>query len=257
MAAAEFADSDLTRNAFLGGRLRILQPKRGYRAGVDPVLLAASVPAREGQSVLDLGCGAGVAALCLGRRVRGLALTGLEVQAAYADLARRNGALNDLTFEVVTGDLSDMPPTLKDRQFDHVIANPPYFERAASCAAADPGREMALGEGTPLAEWLKQAARRCAPGGYVTVIQRAARMPELLAGATRHLGSLEILPLIPRKGRAARLILMRARKGGRAAFRLHDGWVLHEGGAHDGDRENYTTATACILRNGHPLPFPD
>lgn len=256
MTAAEFADSALTRNEFLGGRLRILQPVRGYRAGIDPVLLAASVPARAGQSVLDLGCGAGVAALCLGCRVPGLTLTGLENQPAYADLARRNAAANGLPFEVVTGDLSDMPQALRNRQFDHVIANPPYFDRAASTAAADPGREAALGEGTPLADWVAQAARRCAPGGYVTVIQRAARMPDLLAEAVRRLGSIEVLPLIPRRSRAARLILLRARKGGRAAFRLHDGWVLHEGEAHDGDRENYTAATACILRSGDPLPWP-
>jgi tRNA1(Val) A37 N6-methylase TrmN6 len=222
---------------------------------VDPVLLAASVPARAGQGVLDLGCGVGVAALCLGARVPGVALAGLELQPGYAGLARENAAANGIALEVLTGDLARMPAPLRARQFDHVIANPPYFDRAAGSPAADTGREAALGEATPLAQWVAQAARRCAPGGHVTMIHRAERLPDLLAAADGCLGSLEVMPLRPRAGRAARLVILRARKGGRAAFRLHAGWVLHAGAAHDGDRDSYTEATSRVLRHGHALPF--
>ncbi|MWD26419.1 methyltransferase, partial [Aquicoccus sp. SCR17] len=147
----------VTRNAFLGGRLSIAQPVAGYRAGVDPVLLAAACPARRGDSVLELGCGAGVAVLCLGSRVPGLDLSGLELQPAYAALARENAARNGIALAVEEGDLARMPAPLKARSFDQVIANPPYFDRAAGTRAADPGRDTALGEATPLAEWLRAA----------------------------------------------------------------------------------------------------
>lgn len=249
------AEPGLSADAFLGGRLSILQPRTGYRAGVDPVLLAASVDAAPGQSVLDMGCGAGVAALCLGARVGGLELWGLELQPAYAALARRNAAANGVALAVVEGDLARMPAELRARQFHHVIANPPYFSREASVAAQDAGRETAMGGPTPLTDWVKEAARRCRPGGHVTFIQRAERLPELLAAMAERLGSLEALPLIPRRERPARLALLRGKKGGRAAFRLHDGWLLHAGARHERDGDSYTAATSAVLREGAALPF--
>ena len=247
----------LSRDRFLGGRLMLHQPRQGYRAGVDPVLLAASVDATPGQSVLDLGCGAGAAVLCLGTRVPGLALTGLELQLAYAELARRNAADNGIALEVIDGDIAAVPAALKARQFDHVIMNPPYFDRATGSRAGHAARETALGGETPLEVWVAEAARRLKPRGYLHVIQRVERLPDLIAHAGARLGSLQVLPLIPRAGRDSQLVLLRARKGGRAAFRLHAGLLMHQGAAHDGDRDNFTDAARAILRDGAVLRFPD
>ncbi|WP_010140236.1 tRNA1(Val) (adenine(37)-N6)-methyltransferase [Oceanicola sp. S124] len=245
----------LSADQFLGGRLVLHQPLKGYRAGVDPVLLAASVVARAGDSLLDLGCGAGAAALCAGRRVPGLLLQGLERQPDYADLARRNAEANDLAMQVHEGDLARMPEALRQQRFDHVIANPPYFRRDASTPAAEPGREGALGEETPLFTWVEVAARRCNPGGHVTFIQRVERLPELMTAFAAHLGSLELKPLLPRQGRESQLVLLRGRKNGRAAFRLHAGLLLHAGMAHDRDRDDYTPEASRILREAGPLLF--
>ncbi|MBC7131489.1 MAG: methyltransferase [Roseovarius sp.] len=250
-----FAPGELSLDAFLGGRLIIAQPRSGYRAGVDPVLLAASVPARAGETLLDLGCGAGVAALCVAARVPGLRPVGLEMQPAYAALARANAARNGIEMEVLTGDLAAMPQALRARQFDHVILNPPFFDRTASTPARDAGREGAMGEGVPFAAWIAAAARRTASRGHVCVIHRAERLADLLPAMAARLGSLEVLPLIPRRGRPARLVLIRGRKGGRAALRLCDGWLLHAGARHEGDGENYTAATASVLRDAAPLGF--
>ena len=251
-----FADSDLTRDAFLGGALTILQPAHGYRAGVDPVLLAASVPAKAGQSVLELGCGAGVASLCLGHRVAGLSIDGVEVQADYADLATRNAAANNQDMSVQVADLRALPETVKARRFDHVIMNPPYYLRDEGTAAADPGRDTALAGETPLEDWLSVAAKRLAPKGYLSLINDVRRLPELLMGLSGRLGGIEVLPLAARVGRAPHLVLVRARKGGRGAFRLYAPCVMHEGARHERDAESYTQQISAVLRDGAALPFP-
>ena len=249
------AAPDTRFDAFLGGQLWIEQPVRGYRAGIDPVLLAASIPANPGETALDMGCGVGTAGLCLARRVPGVVVTGIEVQADYAALARANAGHNELPYSVLEADLSDPPKQLKDNRFHHILANPPYFDRSTRIAARDAGRETALSEATPLSAWVEMAAKRARPGGTVTFIHRAERLPNLLGHMHEYLGSLSVLPLIPRTGRPARLVLVRGIKGGRADFRLLSGWLLHEGAHHDGDRESYTKATGCILRDGHALPF--
>lgn len=246
---------ELTCNDFLGGQVRIWQPRFGYRAGVDPVWLAASVPAQAGQSVLELGCGVGVASLCLGARVPGLRVTGVELQPDYAALARRNAVENAADFQVETGDVRALSLGLRQRQFDHVIANPPYFRREAGTVANDPGRDTALGGDTPLTDWVQVAAKRCAPRGYVTFIQRIERLPELMSAMSEVLGSLEMLPFVPRPGRAPQLFLLRGRRGGRAEFKMHSGVLVHSGQDHQNEGEDYTPLIHSVLRSGAALPF--
>lgn len=249
--APTFPLEALTDDAFLCGRLQLWQPVKGYRAATDPVLLAACVPARAGQSVLDLGCGAGAAALCLAQRVPGLVLTGLELQPAYADLARRNAARNGVALAVAEGDLSQMPLALR-RGFDHVIANPPYYATEGS-ASPDAGRDTALRVATPISHWVETATRRLNPGGYFTLIIATDRLPDVFAGLTTKLGSVSVLPLAAREGHAAARVIVQARKGGRAAFRLLAPLVVHRGPTHDGDRESYTAAANAVLRQGADL----
>lgn len=247
-----FPPEALTRDAFLCGRLHLWQPARGYRAATDPVLLAAACPAKAGQRVLDLGCGAGAAGLCLAARVPGIRLAGLELQADYAELARRNGAENGVEFQVETGDLAQMPRALR-AEFDQVIANPPYYPPGGTPSPRG-GRAVAMQvDATPLSLWVEAAARRLRPGGWLTMIFGADGLPQVLGALAPRLGSAAVLPLAPRAGRPAGRVILRARKGGRGHFRLLAPFVIHDGPAHDGDRESYTPRANAILRGGAPF----
>lgn len=246
-------DEALSRDAFLGGLVQIWQPRRGYRAGIDPVLLAASVPAVAGQTVLELGCGAGVAALCLAARVLGLRLHGVEIQDDYAALARRNASENGTSITVTTADLRALPDALRMQSFDHVIMNPPYFDRGTGTGSDDAGRDIALGGDTALTDWLDVAARRLGPKGVLTLIQRIDRLPEVLGGLQGRLGSVIVLPLAARAGEAAELFILQARKSGRAPFRFAPQLMLHNGIEQTRDGEKYSVIVTEILRNGAAL----
>lgn len=243
-------DFDTTNDAFLGGLLTITQPRTGYRAGVDPVLLAASIPAKSGQSLLDLGCGVGTAMLCVHARTPGLTLTGVELQPNYAALAAHNITQNTATGTVHNADITALPLSTR---FDHVIANPPYFDRHSGTPSANPARDTAFAHDTPLATWIKIAAKRTAPKGTLTVIQRADRLPDILRALPPFMGSILTLPITGRAGREADRIILRARHSGRAPFRLLPALHLHDGATHDTDRPDYTPQINEILRNGAPL----
>ncbi len=246
-------EGDLTRDAFLGGRLRVLQPVRGYRAGIDPVILASVIDAGPGQKVLDLGCGVGVASLSLAARIPGLGITGLELQPVCAALARRNAAENRMDIEVIEGDIQSMPLELRQRRFDHVIANPPYFDRSRGTCSSTPGRETALGGTISLVEWIDSAVRRLLPKGLLHVIQSAERLPELLSACDGRVGDMRVLPLLPRRKRSARLVILRARKGARGSFRLLAPVVLHSGDRHSSASDGYSEEVEAVLRGGAGL----
>ena len=249
------SDGATTCDAFLGGRVRISQPKGGYRAATDPVFLAAACPAVSGQSVLELGCGVGTAALCLNARVPGLRIMGVERQGAYAALARQNAAAAGAEMQVVEADLAALPAELRQRSFDHVLANPPYFAAGDGTAARDRGREAANRAETPLEDWIAAARARLVPKGWLTLIQTAERLPECLAALQTGFGAVTVLPIQPRPGRAANRVVIRARKSARAPFRLLPPFLVHEGESHGGDAPDYTAAAEAVLRHAAPLPF--
>ncbi len=247
----------LSEDGFLGGRLRIRQPVIGYRAAIDPVFLAAFTPAAPNESVLELGCGAGVASLCLGARVAGLGLSGLELQPGYAALARENASANGIELTVYEGDLRDPPAGLRSMSFHHVIANPPYYSDAATMAPRDPGRRTAHVEEAALADWIAIGLRRLRPGGWLTLIHHAERLGAVLAALEAGAGSILVLPVAPRPGRVATRLLVRGRKGAAGPLRLAPPMVIHAAESHGADGGRYAPLAERILREGAPLGLAD
>jgi tRNA1(Val) A37 N6-methylase TrmN6 len=245
-----------TRDDFLGGALSLLQPKSGYRAGLDAVLLAAACQAVPGQRVLDCGAGVGTVGLALARRVPGVQVTLVERDETLAGLAVRNGDANGLAARVtvVCADLTAplaraaaLAPLAST--FDHVLANPPYYAQGAGTRAADPLKDgsHAMPEGR-LEDWVRFAAAMAREGGTLTIVHRPDALPEVLAALERRFGDAHILPLHPRAGAPATRVLIQVRKGSRAGMTLCAGRVLHAEGGH-----GFTPEFDAVLRGGAGL----
>lgn len=234
---------ELTEDGLLGGRVRLLQPRQGFRAAIDPVLLAAFIPARAGQIVLEIGCGTGAAFLCLAARVPGIRAIAVERDPAIAEIAVRNAVLNGVEVQILAEDCRLLPSLAP---IDHAFANPPYW--TAGTASPQAEKRQAAHEDVPLAAWIAALTQPLRHKGTVSLVLPAARLAEAAAGLRdAGNGSIRLLPLWPRAGAPAKRILIQARKGGRGADEILPGLVLHEV---DGQS---SAAARAVLRDGVAL----
>jgi tRNA1(Val) A37 N6-methylase TrmN6 len=244
----------LTDDAFLGGTLQILQPKIGYRAGIEAVLLAAAVPEAQGP-VLDIGAGVGTAGLCLARRVPYAKVVLLEREPALAEIAAENVRRNGLAdrVRVVEGEVgmpnSDLAALgFGEGTFAHAISNPPFHRHEAGTPAPDPLKagSHAMPE-SDLERWARFMARVVRPGGAVTIVHKADALARLLGALESRFGRLNVLPLQPRANACAHRIIISGTQGSRAPLMLLPPFVLHEA---DGA---FTAKAQAILRSGEAL----
>jgi tRNA1(Val) A37 N6-methylase TrmN6 len=236
----------VTQDGLLGGRVRHAQPAAGFRSGIEPVLLAAATPARPGESVLEAGSGAGAGLLCLAGRVPGIVGLGIERDADLVAIATANAAANG--FDGLRFEAADLLAGPVGTGFHHAFANPPYH---ADDGTPSPDARRRMAKGAPpglLAAWCGALAAALRPRGTLTLILPAARFSEATAALRgAGCGGLTLVPLWPRAGVPAKMVLLAGRRDSRAPDRLATGLVLH---AADG---GFTAAAAAILRDGAAL----
>lgn len=230
---------------FLGGQVIVRQPEHGFRAGLDAVMLAAAVPACDGETVLELGAGAGTASLCLARRAAGVEVEGIEIDPDLVALANANAAANGIEDRVrfVMADVFALPERFR-RPYAHVLCNPPFHDDAGE-APPDPARARALQDNGQLSAWLTVGMKRTASGGTFTAILRADRLGEALAALPDR--GVTVFPLWPRSGEPAKRVIIQTRQGARAPLAVMSGLVLHQP---DGQ---YTPEADAVLRGGVAL----
>jgi tRNA1(Val) A37 N6-methylase TrmN6 len=234
---------DFTEDAFLGGQLRLRQPKSGHRAGHDAILLAAATSAQPGDRVVDFGAGVGAAGLAVARRVAGIEIVLVEIDPRLAELARENAASNGLPANIVVLDVASsaedfagagLPPDSADA----VLMNPPFNDPARHRSSPDKARKIAhVATDTTLACWIHAARRTLKSGGVLTLIWRADALGEILAALDRGFGSLGILPVHGDAEAPAIRVLVRAIKGGRAPAALYPGLMLNNASSSASNRE--------------------
>lgn len=240
-----------TDDAFLGGKLQILQPKKGFRAGVDSVFLAASLPVKPGDKIVEAGTGPGVAALCLLARMPGIHLTGMEREPASAALARENAARNGLALKVIEADITGHTLPL-GQGFDHGFANPPWFENHAATHSphALKARAHAL-EAGGLALWVANLGKLIEPQGSLTFIHRWQEAPAITTLMQANgFGAVRIKPIAARADEPPIRAIVRGLKVKAGQVETLESFVLHEGPSN-----SFTQQAEAILRHGEAFAF--
>lgn len=249
-----------TKDAFLGGKVYVLQPAKGrHRAGLDAVYLAAALPENTSGHVVDLGAGVGTAGFCVAARLPKTTVTLVELDPAALDLSRKGLALEenaafaarvmpleaDITARGTLRHAAGLTPSLAD----HVIMNPPYYPYGtfrASPAAARASAHMLDERG--LDPWVRTATDIVREGGSLTVIFRADGLQELLHVLSGRFGAIDVIPLRPRPDAPATRVIVRAIRASRAPLQLLPGFVLHES-----DGSDFLPEARAVMRDGAGL----
>ncbi len=254
-AGAGVSGMETTEDAFLGGRLTVAQPRRGSRAGVDAVFLAAACPVKAGEDVLELGSGSGVVSLAILERVEGARARGVEIDPDLCTLADENALRNGLQDRAsfTCGDVAASAALLaaaglRQDGFDHAVANPPFLTAGEARLPRDARlRRAHAQEAGALDRWIRCMAAFVKPGGSMTVIHRADALPQLLECCGGRFGGLAAFPLFSREGEPAIRVILQGRKGSRAPMTLLQGMILHESG------RDFTPEAQAVLRDGKGL----
>lgn len=244
------AAADRSVDHLLGGRVVLHQPRHGYRAAIDPVLLAAAIPAEAGQTVLDVGSGTGAAALCLAARVPECRITGIDFDPEALDHAAESAAASGLAHrcEFRVADIADGWSALKLPAFDHVMTNPPYLPAERGNPSPLPARRNANVEaGVGFSAWVDFCLTALKPKGRISAILRADRVHEAMSALGAKAGEITLFPLWPKADRAAKRVLVSARKGLRSPACVAPGLVLHDAAG------RFTPEARAILREGAPI----
>jgi tRNA1(Val) A37 N6-methylase TrmN6 len=240
----------ITEGHLLGGRLIYRQPANGFRSGIEPVLLAASVPARAGEYVLEAGTGAGAALLCLNARVPDICGTGAENDPEMARLAASNADANGFSgIDIIP---EPIETAVLRHIFDHAIANPPYHPPGGTASPVASRETAKRGSDELTTRWIGRLCSVLRDRGTLTLIVPGAMIPTGLAAmADNRCPCTVLFPLWPKQGRAAKLVLLRGVKNALSPLRLSAGLILHnpDGSFTDVAMKIFTSGVALDLTN--------
>ena len=244
---------DYSKDAFLGGKIHAFQPKLGFRSSMEAVFLAASVPAKKNQSILELGCGAGVVLMCLKQRIPNLNLFGIEIQEKYANLAAINLNQKKSKTNIYCSDIQDLPSDIKNISFDHIITNPPFYKKNTGTRSLNLDRDISIRENVDLSQWVKISAKRLKPGGMFTIIVGTERFPDIINEATNYFGNIRVKPIFSKVNEKSIRVIMQMTKGANGVFSLLPPLIVHRNEDNPSNSKNFTRDAINILEHNFPI----
>jgi tRNA1(Val) A37 N6-methylase TrmN6 len=216
--------TELTEDSIFNGRIKLFQPKIGYRAALDPIILASFISPGPHQKILDVGCGVGTISLILKMRESTAEITALDMDKRMCQICEQNAAANGFSVEVLNVRIEDRA-ILKERLFDHVVTNPPFFEEKSSKVSES--KKFANFETISLVEWIALCINKLKNNGIFSIIHRASRLEEILSALKSRAGAVKIIPIFPKSDRNANRIVVQAKKSSKSETMILPGVIVH------------------------------
>ncbi len=217
---------DLQRNGY-----RIIQDPGRFCFGMDAVLLSGFARVKDGTRVLDMGTGTGIIPLLLEAKTGAVHLTGLEIQADSADMARRSVAMNGLEgkIDIVTGDIREAGSMFSAASFDVITCNPPYMIGRHGLKNPEDAKAIARHEiFCTLEDVAAQSAKLLKPGGKLFLVHRPFRLAEIMATLTNYKLEPKRMRLVyPFVDKEPNMVLLEASRGGKPRMTVEKPLIVY------------------------------
>ncbi len=212
-------------DAFLGGKFHAYQPKKGFRAGTDTILLAAAVPAQKDDHVLEIGAGSGVGLMALATRIEGLNLYGVELLEENTERANRNLNSMSLNGKVITENIFESRHPWLKLQFDHVFMNPPFYPKKTFSSPKEQSRAEAHILQNDLKHWIEAGLKRVRAKGSLTMIFPTEGLKNILMAIPDN-NAIAIRPIQSKANSCANRVIINIKTQQKHPLRLYEPIVL-------------------------------
>lgn len=211
---------------------QLIQKPKGFCFGIDAVLLSDFAKVRKGQKVLDLCTGSGVIPILLAAKTEGSQFCGLELQAEYADMAKRSVELNHLEEKVniVCGDVKDIKELFSTASFQVVTANPPYMTEHHGLKNFYEPKTIARHEvALSLRDVIAAASYALPQNGSFFMIHKPFRLAEIFKVMKEyHLEPKRMRLVHPYVDKEPTMVLMEGLKGGRERITIEPPLIVYK-----------------------------
>ena len=234
-----------TTNKFLGGKVLLKQNRLGLCATSDSVLVAALVPIKQNETILDVGAGNGIVGLCVNARKK-CRTTAIEIQKNLCQLIQENALLNKQEITIFQEDIFSSKDAIKGQLFNHIVTNPPFYEKGTNMRKSQEQRKAYV-QDFDLKKWIEYCLKHLRAKGSFCLIHRPEMLGEILSFLSPKLGNIEIFPIVSKEGKPANRILIRGYLNKKGPLTLHSPLIMHT-------KDNKRTELAeKILRFGEAI----